>query len=111
LLHSGWLVCGEAVTGADAIEKASRLQPDVILTDISMPDMNGFEVACRVHEQRPHCKILIVTEHDSRSFAHVEPRPGVWGYVMKSRVTSELIPAIEAATENKTFSASTSATS
>jgi DNA-binding NarL/FixJ family response regulator len=99
--HPGWLVCAEATGGRDAIEKAVLLKPNVILVDVSMPDLNGFEVARRIHEQLRYCKILIVTEHDSRSFAHIPPQPGVQGYVMKSRLSSELIPAVEAASERQ----------
>lgn len=103
--HPAWLVCGEATNGKDAIEKAVMLKPDVILIDVSMPDLNGFEVASRIHQQLPAPKILIVTEHDSRSFAHIEPQPGVSGYVMKSRVGCELIPAVEAASDDQPLSA------
>ncbi len=93
--HPGWLVCGEATDGRDAVEKAIRLKPNVILVDVSMPDLNGFEVARRIHEQLPDSRTVIVTEHDSRSFAHIEPQPGVRGYVMKSRASRDLIATEE----------------
>lgn len=93
----GWVVCGEAADGRDAIEKAAQLNPDVILVDVSMPDLNGFEVAGRICQQLPQTKILIVTEHDASSLAYAGPQPGVRGYVMKSHLASDLLPAIEAA--------------
>lgn len=95
--HPGWQVCGEAINGRDAVEKAAALKPDAMLIDISMPDLNGFEVASRVHQQLPNCRILIVTEHDSSSLAYADPQPAVCGYVMKSRASSELTRAVEAA--------------
>ena len=95
--HLGWQICGEAAGGADAIQKALQLKPDVILVDVSMPDMNGFQVARRIHDQLPNSAILIVTEHDSCSFDNIEPQPGVRGYIMKSRASSDLVPAVEAA--------------
>jgi YesN/AraC family two-component response regulator len=49
-------VCGEARNGRDAVEKASLLKPEVMLVDISMPDLNGFEVASRIHQQLPERK-------------------------------------------------------
>ena len=104
-----WQVCGEAINGKDAVEKASLLKPDVMLVDISMPDLNGFEVASRIHQQLPECKILIVTEHDASSLAHIEPQPGVCGYVTKSRVSAALARAVEAACKQGPPSLSASA--
>lgn len=100
-LQSGWVVCGEAVDGKDAVEKAVALKADVVLADISMPHWNGLEVAKRIHAQAPDSEILIVTEMDSRSLAHLPTQPGVRGYVLKSRITRDLIPAIEAASKHQ----------
>jgi DNA-binding NarL/FixJ family response regulator len=99
--QSGWIVCGEATDGRDAVEKAVALKPDIVLVDISMPHRNGLEVARRIHEQAPDSEILIVTELDSRSLAHLSPHLGVRGYVMKSRIARDLIPAIEAASRHQ----------
>lgn len=95
--RSEWVVCGLAVDGRDAVEKAIELKPDVILVDISMPRLNGFEVARSVHEQMPDCEILVVSEHDAAFMAHLSPQPGVSGYVVKSRITLDLVTAVEAA--------------
>jgi DNA-binding NarL/FixJ family response regulator len=100
-LQSGWVVCGEAVDGKDAVEKAAALKADVVLVDISMPHWNGLEVARRIREQAPDSEIIIVTEMDSRSLAHLSAQPGVRGYVLKSRITRDLIPAIEAASKHQ----------
>jgi DNA-binding NarL/FixJ family response regulator len=102
----GWLICGEAKNGTEAVSEAIRLNPDVILVDISMPDMNGFEVASCIHERLPSSEILIVTEHDSRSFAHVGTQVGIRGYVMKSRAGRDLVSAVEAASEHRPLTAS-----
>jgi CheY-like chemotaxis protein len=107
--HPNWIVCGEVANGTDAVSEAIRLRPDVILVDVSMPDMNGFEAASRIHERLPASEILIVTEHDSRSFAHIGPNIGIRGYVMKSRVALDLISAVEAASEHRPLTASVSA--
>lgn len=95
--RSGWVVCGQAVDGRDAVEKAFELEPDMILVDVSMPHLNGFEVARCIHERLPDCGILVVTEQDSRFMAHLSPQPGVSGYVVKSRITLDLLSAVEAA--------------
>ena len=104
--QSGWIVCGEATDGRDAVEKAVALKPDIVLVDISMPHLNGLEVARRIHEQAPDSEILIVTELDSRSLGHLPSQPGVRGYIMKSRITRDLIPAIEAASRHQSLPAS-----
>ena len=98
--RAGWIVCGEAADGKDALEKAIELKPDVILVDVSMPYLNGFEAARCIHEQVPDSEILVVTEHDSSTLAALPPQPGVGGYVVKSRIGVELIPAVEAASKH-----------
>src|ERR1700730_15521340 len=82
LSQSEWIVCGEATDGIDAVEKAVALKTDVVLVDISMPHLNGLEVARRIHEQAPASEILIVTEMDSRSLGHLPSQPGVRGDIM-----------------------------
>jgi DNA-binding NarL/FixJ family response regulator len=96
----GWVVCGEAIDGKDAVEKATALRPDVILIDMSMPHLNGLESARCIHEQMPQAEILIVTEHDSRTLAHMPLSAGVRGYLRKSRLDSDLITAVEAASKH-----------
>jgi DNA-binding NarL/FixJ family response regulator len=105
--RAGWVVCGEATNGKDAIEKAIELEPDVILVDISMPQLNGLEAAARIHEHLPDAKILVVTEHDYRLVAHLPRQPGVRGYVSKSRISLDLIPAVEAAMPPPRFRSTT----
>jgi DNA-binding NarL/FixJ family response regulator len=63
--------------------KAAQLKPDVILVDLSMSRLNGFEVARRIHEQLTDCEILVVTEQDPCFMKHLSPQAGVSGYVMK----------------------------
>jgi DNA-binding NarL/FixJ family response regulator len=95
--HEGWTVCGEAADGADAVEKALALDPDVILLDISMPHLNGLEAAKQIHKRMPASKIFLVTEHDANTLEKIPRQPGVCGYLMKSRLHFDLIAAIEAA--------------
>ncbi len=98
--HPGWQICGEAEGGMEAIQKSVLLKPDVILLDISMPDINGFQAAERIHERLPTSAILIVTENDSRALELAGPQPGVTGYVMKSCAGTQLVGAVEAASAN-----------
>lgn len=57
--------------GTEALYKATELKPDVILLDLSMPGINGIETAVFIHEEVPQAEILVVTEHDSRTFCHL----------------------------------------
>jgi DNA-binding NarL/FixJ family response regulator len=95
--HPGWIVCGEAVDGRDAVEKATTLQPDVILLDISMPNLDGFEAARRIHQSRPDAQIIFVTQHDSHEMAVRAAQAGARCYISKSLIVRELVPAVEAA--------------
>src|SRR5260370_8170276 len=59
--RAGWIVCGEATDGGEALEKAIRLQPDVILVDVSMPHLNGFDAPRCIHEHPPDSATLLLT--------------------------------------------------
>lgn len=104
--HAGWAICGEAFDGRDAVQKAVDLQPDVILVDISMPHLNGFQAAKCIHDKVPLAEILIVTEQDAQALAHFPSQPGVRGYIRKSFLDSDLLPAVEAASKHRPLSVS-----
>jgi two-component system, NarL family, nitrate/nitrite response regulator NarL len=89
-------VCGEAVDGKEAIKKTKGLRPDVILLDISFPDMSGLEVAPVIRKEVPDCGILVVSQHDPE---HMKPRAlraGAHGFVSKASLSKDLLAAIRA---------------
>lgn len=96
--HPGWTVCGEALDGRDAVEKAAALAPDVILLDVSMPNLDGFEAARRIRQNQPDAQIIFVTQHDSHELAVRAAQAGARCYISKSNIIRQLIPAVEAAT-------------
>jgi two-component system, NarL family, response regulator NreC len=59
-----WNVCGEARNGSEAMQKAHELQPDLVLLDVSMPDISGLEIARRLRSEMPTAKILVISQHD-----------------------------------------------
>lgn len=94
--HDGWTVCGEAGDGIEAIAQAVNLKPDLVLLDISMPNLDGLDAAPVIRERVPGLGIIILTLHQSLDFARIASRTGVWGYVTKSLVSSDLVPTIKA---------------
>ena len=87
-------VVSEAVDGADAVCKIREHQPDVVLLDITMPRMNGLEVAETIKMEFPSVQVLIVSQHDSRGFQWAALAAGVSGYIIKSNVGRDLVPEL-----------------
>ena len=93
--ETGWKVCGEARDGSEALQKARELLPDLILLDVSMPGMNGLEVARLLRRELPEVKILVISQHDPM---HLLPRvieAGGNGCVDKSRLSTDLVASIK----------------
>jgi len=88
-------IVGEATNGAEVIELAVSLQPDVILMDLRMPEINGTEATRRIHRASPHIGILVVTifEDDTSVFPAI--RAGARGYLLKDPDQNELVQAIK----------------
>ena len=103
--HSDWEVIGEASDGAEAVEKAKDLNPDVMVLDVTMPRMNGLE-ACRLLRQEcPALEILFVTQHDSPQMMREALEAGARGYVVKSNAARDLLAAVDAVSHHRVFTA------
>ena len=103
--HSGWEVIGEASDGAEAVEKAKDLNPDVMVLDVTMPRMNGLE-ACRLLRQEcPGLEVLFVTQHDSPQMMREALEAGARGYVVKSNAARDLLAAVDAVSQHRVFTA------
>src|ERR1035437_6571799 len=101
--HPGWEVCGEAHTGREAVTKAEELKPDVVVLDISMPDLNGLEAARRIRKASANTEILILSMHYSDQLIRDILEAGVRGYVVKSDSDRDLIIAVETLAKHKPF--------
>jgi two-component system response regulator NreC len=88
-------IVGEARDGRQAVELAKDLRPDLILMDVTMPDMNGFDATRHVHEFDPSVKVLILTMHDDEELVARCLEAGAAGYIMKDAPASQLLYAIE----------------
>ena len=103
LKHSGLQVIAEVSDGLEAVQKAQELQPDLVLLDIGLPTLNGFEAAHRIQVVSPGSKILFVSENRSVDLVEKALNGGAGGYVVKSDAGSDLLPAVEAVLQGKRF--------
>jgi DNA-binding NarL/FixJ family response regulator len=87
-------VTGHASDGAEAVKLAASLDPDVILMDIAMPVMDGFQATKQIRKQRPTSCVLMLTGSDSRMDVDRAREAGAAGYVTKDRIAAELVDAI-----------------
>lgn len=101
--HPGWEVIGEAADGVEAVDKAVTLDPDVVVLDVTMPRMNGLEACRRILQQDPRCEILVITQYDSQQMMREALACGARGYIVKSNAARDLLAAVEAVSQHKSF--------
>jgi DNA-binding NarL/FixJ family response regulator len=90
-----WEVTGEATTGKEAIEAVKTMRPDVVVLDITMPEMSGLEAAAHIAGLSPRPRVLIFTMHESDRLSAEVRQAKAQGYVLKSEAARNLIRAIE----------------
>src|SRR5215471_11280024 len=93
-LQSHYEVVGEEKDGQALVAAATRLRPEVVILDISMPLLNGFESAKQIHDRLPSAKIIFLSQHLNPAYLKQALKLGASGYVLKSGVTEELLQAI-----------------
>lgn len=96
-------IVAEASDGVEAVEKSRQLQPDLILLDIGLPKLNGVAAAQQIREVAPQSKIIFVTQETSADIMKEAIGLGGMGYVVKAKVESELLKAIDLVLEGKQF--------
>jgi DNA-binding NarL/FixJ family response regulator len=101
--HEDIEVVGEATNGQEAIDEVARLQPDVVLMDISMPVMNGLDATRFIKQANPDVKILILTMHEGDAYFFNILEAGASGYFIKGGSTSELVSALQAVAHGDVF--------
>lgn len=101
--QANWQVCGEAATGREAVEQVKRLDPDIVLLDLSMPELNGLDATRRILRDSPRTQVLVLTMHHSEELAHQVMQAGARGYVLKSDADRELIAAVESLQRRRVF--------
>jgi DNA-binding NarL/FixJ family response regulator len=98
-----WEICGEATNGQEAVRMAQELTPDIIIMDVTMPVMSGFEAADEISRLPIGSRVLFFTMHDTTGLAGSVRRSGAQGYVVKTRASRDLIQALEGLLNGGTF--------
>ncbi len=102
-LHPDFEVVGEASNGRKAIDLATKLQPDIVVMDIGMPELNGFEATRQVLEKAPKAEVLVLSMHESEQLVLEVLAAGARGYVLKSDAGRDLVAALESLRKRKPF--------
>ena len=103
LLSEEYEIVGAVQTSADTLRCLSETQPDLVLLDVVLDDMNGFELGNQLHKMSPETKILYFTMYEGSAFVYTAFAAGASGYVFKSRASSDLVRAIQAVCRGEQF--------
>jgi DNA-binding NarL/FixJ family response regulator len=101
--QDGLRVVGQAANGQEALDRASQLQPDLVLMDVAMPIMDGIEATRRLKALYPQLKVLILTQHDSREYITPLLQAGAAGFVLKRSGGREVVTAIRQVCEQGAY--------
>lgn len=96
-------VVGEAVNGREALEKTIQLEPDVVLMDIVMPEMNGLEATNQICRQCRRTKVLVLTQHDDAENVLASSQVGALGFIPKTLASSQILAGIRTVSQGKRF--------
>jgi DNA-binding NarL/FixJ family response regulator len=99
----GWSICAEASTGREAVELAARLQPDVAVLDIHMPELNGIDATLQLKKRAPKCEVLIFTGIEMRETVHRGIEAGARSYLLKTDAGEHLVAALRALAQHKAY--------
>jgi DNA-binding NarL/FixJ family response regulator len=96
-------ICGEASNGQEAVQQASQLNPDLIILDVTMPNLDGFTAARQIRTFLPEVPILILSMHEGHSIVREARQAGAQGFVSKSEAGTVLLRAVDAVVQGQTF--------
>jgi DNA-binding NarL/FixJ family response regulator len=99
----GWEICGEASSGREAIAKATRMRPEVVIMDITLPDLNGLAATQQIRAAIPEAKIVVLSMHETGQMVHEALRAGAHSYVFKSDLARDLISTLKMVIQGNTY--------
>lgn len=94
-------VVGEAANGIDAVKLVADLKPDILITDLSMPGLDGIEVTRRVRKASPPTLVIVLSDWDVSFYGEAAKQAGAVGYVVKGSALTDLLPALRAALDSQ----------
>jgi DNA-binding NarL/FixJ family response regulator len=106
LLRDDCEIVGYARDGEDAIKAATTYNPDLLVLDIEMPFRNGFQVASHLRDSGCRAKMIFLTVHKDLDYVEAARSAGALGYVLKSRIATDLLPAVRAVLQGRRFTSS-----
>ena len=101
--EDGWQVCGLATTGREAVLLAKQLEPDIVIMDMTMPELNGLDAAIQIKRNLPRTEILMFTGHETDALIREAFEAGVKSFIFKSEAHHFLVEAIESLARHKPF--------
>ncbi len=99
----GWKVVGETDNGRDAVALSEKLKPDIVILDLGMPELNGLDATRQIKKNSPETEVLIFTGQATEEFIHNVFASGARSYILKNDATDQLIDAVKALAEHRTF--------
>jgi DNA-binding NarL/FixJ family response regulator len=99
----GWSVCGEAIDGREAVDRVLELKPDMVVMDVSMPQLNGLEATRQIVRQAPRMPILMLSVNDSEDLVRQVVAAGARGFVLKSDTGRDLVAAVDELRQGRPF--------
>ena len=99
----GWEVCGLASTGREAVAQANQLKPDIVVMDMSMPELNGLDAAVLIKKQRPNTEVVMFTAHEEDDLVRDAFEAGLKSVIFKSEAYECLVEAIQSLSRHKAF--------
>ncbi len=99
--HAEFEIVGEGSDGMDAIEMSANLQPDIVLLDLGLPEVNGFEAAREIRKVSSRSRIVFLTQTRNEDLVNEARKVGAQGFVSKMDAARELVPAMKAALANE----------
>src|SRR5580704_11235530 len=99
----GWKVVGLAASGREAVEKATKLKPDIVIVDFAMPDLDGIQATREIRKANPNTEVVVLTMHESDQLVRRVLDAGARGYVLKSDLAAQLVKAVKHVSAGKLF--------